>query len=178
MKRETVSGEKGFSQVAAGLLPTQARTKDGRVLVVRHMELGDVPEVARLEQVCFSSPWSARSFASCLADKEVVLSLVATVNEAIAGYAVNWLVPPEIHIGNLAVAPGFRRLGVARHLLQTIVAYGRARSCTVAHLEVRVSNQAAISLYESMGFRRVGIRRGYYEDNGEDALLMSLSIGT
>ncbi len=170
--------EKGQSVLDAGMLPVEARTRDGRIVVLRCMELADVPEVARIEEVCFSSPWSARSFASCLADREVVLSLVATVDGAVAGYTVNWVVPPEVYIGNLAVAPEFRRQGIGRLLLTTILANGRGHGCTVAHLEVRVSNQAAITLYESMGFWRVGIRRGFYEDNGEDALLMSLSIRT
>jgi ribosomal-protein-alanine N-acetyltransferase len=158
-------------------LPVQFTTSDGRMLVVRHMELADLPMVVEIEKECFSSPWSARSFASCLADRDTVFSIVATVDERVVGYAVNWLVPPEIHIGNIAVAPGFRRLGIARQLLNTVLAYGRARHCSVAHLEVRVSNVPAIGLYEQMGFRRVGLRRGYYEDSGEDALLMSLSIG-
>ncbi|MDZ7270670.1 MAG: ribosomal protein S18-alanine N-acetyltransferase [candidate division KSB1 bacterium] len=174
----SLQGDKNPVSVAASFFPVEARTQDGRVMVVRHMEMADVPEVARIEGLCFSSPWSAQSFVSCLADREVVLSIVATINEQIAGYAVNWLVPPEIHIGNIAVAPDFRRLGVARQLLQTVLSYARTRGCTVAHLEVRVSNQAAITLYQSMGFRRVGIRRGYYQDNGEDALLMSANIGT
>jgi ribosomal-protein-alanine N-acetyltransferase len=162
--------------LALGVLPVTLTLRDGRTLLVRHMESADVAEVARLEEQCFASPWSARSFASCLADRDVVLSVVATVEGKIVGYAINWLVPPEIHIGNLAVSPDFRRLGIARCLLQTVLAYGRRLGCLVAHLEVRVSNTAAITLYEQMGFRRVGVRRGYYEDNGEDAWLMSLDI--
>lgn len=163
--------------IALGVLPATLPLPDGRTLVVRLMEQADVAEVVSIEQHCFSSPWSARSFVSCVADRDVVLSVVGTVEEKIVGYAINWVVPPEIHIGNLAVAAAFRRLGIGRYLLQTVLAYGRRVGCLVAHLEVRVSNVAAITLYQQMGFRKVIVRRRYYEDNGEDALLMSLNIG-
>ncbi len=163
--------------IASGVLPAALLLQDGRTLLIRHMELADVAEVVSIEQECFSSPWSARSFASCVADRDVVLSVVGTVEDKIVGYAISWVVPPEIHVGNLAVSAAFRRLGIGRCLLQTVLAYGRRIGCLVAHLEVRVSNAAAIALYQQMGFRKVGVRRGYYEDNGEDALLMSLNIG-
>jgi ribosomal-protein-alanine N-acetyltransferase len=97
---------------------------------------------------------------------------VAEVSGQLAGYLVAWLGPGEGHVGNIAVVPAYRRRGVARALLDELL--GRARSTGVGRLtlEVRVSNFAAQELYRRQGFRLAGLRRGYYRDSGEDALIM------
>lgn len=143
-------------------------------LHIRDMALEDVPQIARLEREIFRSPWSETSFNSIVRQDRESLCVVGTVSGMVVTYAVCWVLPPEVHIANIAVARDFRRHGIADILLRTILDTGGARGCSIAHLEVRASNHAAISLYEKYGFRTVGLRKGYYE-NSEDALLMSLT---
>jgi ribosomal-protein-alanine N-acetyltransferase len=90
----------------------------------------------------------------------------------LAGYLCLWEIGHEIHITNLAVHPEWRRQGVARALLDAALGEGRVRGVELAFLEVRPTNAEALSLYESLGFRVIGRRKGYYFDTGEDALLM------
>jgi ribosomal-protein-alanine N-acetyltransferase len=101
-----------------------------------------------------------------------VYAVIAERSGRLAGYLVAWLAEGAGHIGNLAVIPGERRRGVARHLLADLL--DRAGSLRIRSLvlEVRVSNFAAQALYRAHGFRLAGLRRGYYRDTGEDALIM------
>jgi ribosomal-protein-alanine N-acetyltransferase len=85
-------------------------------------------------------------------------------------------VADELHIGNIAVAPAVRRRGIGRRILEHCLDDARARGIEIATLEVRVSNDPAIALYEKLGFRPVAMRRGYYSDTGEDALVMMASF--
>jgi ribosomal-protein-alanine N-acetyltransferase len=137
------------------------------------MVIEDVPEVVGLEKDIFPSPWSEHSFLKVLAEKSISLCLVASVKNQIVAYSICWIVPPEIHIGNIAVAKEFRRHTIGDCMLKTVFEISKERLCSLAHLEVRSSNDAAISLYKKYGFEVVGLRNHYYE-NGEDALLMSL----
>jgi ribosomal-protein-alanine N-acetyltransferase len=96
---------------------------------------------------------------------------VATLDDAIIGYVGGWVIVDELHLLTLAVLPEYRRLGVARRLLERLFESGDARIAK-AGLEVRRSNRAAIVVYERFGFRSVGVRRGYYADPPEDAIVM------
>jgi len=91
------------------------------------------------------------------------------------GYIIYWVVAGEMHLLNLAVHPTHRRRGIARALLTAALEEARSQGADVVWLEVRPSNAAALALYQSFGFEEIGVRPGYYSDNGEDALLYAFS---
>ncbi len=143
------------------------------IVELRKLELGDLNAIETIERVSYPTPWSRSMFASELA-KPSSLSLAAV--EPGTGELVGYLIISRYvdawHVMNLAVAPAHRRVGIARHLLDRlfeVTAEDERRGYT---LEVRVSNEGAIKLYEGMGFEARGVRRGYYTDNREDALIM------
>jgi [ribosomal protein S18]-alanine N-acetyltransferase len=94
----------------------------------------------------------------------------------VVGYLCLWEVADEVHITNVAVRPDVRRHGIAKGLLRTVLDDARTRAFKIVVLEVRPSNEHALTLYESFGFRVVGRRRGYYYDTGEDALVMEIAL--
>jgi len=138
---------------------------------VRPFEPEDIPPVAAIERAVFSDAWPPSFFAGELSNP-MAWGRVAWREGRIAGYSVAWLGGGEGHLGNLATVPEFRRAGVARVLLADL--FDRARALGVARitLEVRVSNFPAQWLYQAHGFRLAGLRRAYYGDTGEDALVM------
>ncbi|MEM1008049.1 MAG: ribosomal protein S18-alanine N-acetyltransferase [Myxococcota bacterium] len=93
------------------------------------------------------------------------------------GYCLLWRIQPELHVINLAVAPEVRRRGIAREMMVFAIGQARTLGCTEVLLEVRASNHSAIRLYESFDFERVGLRKDYYEQPCEDALLYTLALG-
>jgi ribosomal-protein-alanine N-acetyltransferase len=139
------------------------------------MTTADLPEVLAIERASFTFPWSASFFVQEL-KVDCARSHLAIIDGVAAGYAIYWLLPREIDIHNLAVAPAYRRRGIARALLQTVIADARRETATRITLEVRKSNDAAQRLYHSLGFLAKGVRKGYYSDDGEDALVMALEL--
>ena len=135
-------------------------------LRLRRLELADLDAIERIERASYPTPWSRSMFATELA-KPSSLSLGA-VDEylVLARYGDAW------HVMNVAVAPESRRTGVATALLRRLLDETRHDAQRGYTLEVRVSNVGAIALYERFGFRTKGVRRGYYTDNREDALIM------
>lgn len=155
------------------MLSSESRTPppDPAALQLRRMRSEDLDEVLAIERA-FSAPWSRDMFLQELRDSDISESLVGAVGGEIAGYVLWWYVADEVHIVNLAVGVARRRQGVARQLLAEVFARARARGMSIATLEVRFHNDAAIQLYEKLGFLKVAIRKAYYADNGEDALVM------
>lgn len=139
------------------------------------MTPADLDEVMVIERSAFRYPWSSRFFLQEL-QVQCARSILAEIGGQILGYVLFWLLPGEIDIHNIAVHTGYRRHGIARLLLQQVIAEARGRSLARVTLEVRRSNIAAQRLYESLGFVTVGLRRGYYSDDGEDALAMALEL--
>jgi ribosomal-protein-alanine N-acetyltransferase len=131
----------------------------------------DVPVVAGIERAVFGDPWPASFFHGELA-QPLVYATIAEREGEIAGYQVSWLGAGIGHLGNLAVVPGRRRRGIARRLVDDLLAHAAQAGVPAVALEVRVSNFAAQALYRAFGFRLAGLRRGYYRDTGEDALVM------
>ena len=127
--------------------------------------------IAALEKQCFSDPWSRASVAAELSS-EWSFWLVAEEDGTLAGYVGSQLVPPEADMMNLAVAPEFRRQGLGRKLALALFDALRAHSVVSLTLEVRDSNEPAIRLYESLGFRQVGLRKRYYFHPTEDARIL------
>jgi len=139
------------------------------------MTAARLPQVAALEQVCFpADPWSENLFRAALENPGAAV-LLAEEDGAVLGYAVLSAVLDEGNLDNIAVAPEYRRRGVADALLGALTGFGR-ECLALLTLEVRASNAPAIALYEKHGFRPVGRRRNYYSDPREDAVLMTLTF--
>ena len=129
-----------------------------------------VQQVASLEKDCFSCPWSLGAIASEL-DNPLSLWLVATQGENVVGYIGSQTVMDEADVMNIAVNPAHRRTGVAEGLVSTLIGCLKENGVRSLTLEVRCSNQPAISLYEKLGFAVVGRRPRYYSNPKEDALI-------
>ncbi|HYM81772.1 MAG TPA: ribosomal protein S18-alanine N-acetyltransferase [Candidatus Limnocylindria bacterium] len=140
-------------------------------LVLRPLAHSDIPPIADIERQVFTDPWPESFFAGEL-EQSQVYARVAEREGRIIGYSLAWLSAVEGHLGNLAVVPERRRRGVARRLVEDLLARAQALAVRTLTLEVRVSNFAAQALYRAHGFRLAGLRRGYYRDTGEDALVM------
>ncbi len=144
---------------------------DGAMLF-RPMHTDDIPVICEIEQESFTTPWTAGAFYNELTSNNFAKYLVLEYEGEIAGYGGMWLIMDEAHVTNIAIREKCRGRKLGERLLaemqQTAVFYGAQRMT----LEVRPSNLIAQRLYEKMGFRSVGIRRGYYTDNKEDAIIM------
>ena len=138
---------------------------------VRRLDLGDLDAIEVIEQRAYPTPWSRAMFASELA-KPTSICLGAFEGSELVGYIVNSRYVDAWHVMNVAVDPDGQRRGVATKLLERLFELTREDERRGYTLEVRVSNEDAIRLYERAGFRTRGIRRGYYTDNREDALIM------
>ena len=140
-------------------------------LEIRALEAADLAAVEEIEQRAYPTPWSRSMFASELA-KPTSICLGAFEGEELVGYVINSRYVDAWHVMNVAVDPDHQRRGVASRLLERLFELTRDDERRGYTLEVRVSNEAAIELYERLGFEPRGIRRGYYTDNREDALIM------
>jgi [ribosomal protein S18]-alanine N-acetyltransferase len=138
---------------------------------IRRLAYGDLPAVIAIERRSFPTPWSLAMFVLELS-KPSGICLASTEGEQLLGYLVCSRYDQVWHLMNVAVAPDRRRAGVARGLVSKLLEEGEGRLPFT--LEVRVSNQPAIAMYERLGFRSAGVRPRYYQDNGEDALIMWL----
>jgi ribosomal-protein-alanine N-acetyltransferase len=139
---------------------------------LRRLEPGDLDAVDEIERTSYPTPWSRAMFAAEL-QKPGSLSLGAYDQSGeLLGYAIVSRYVDAWHVMNIAVAPDYRRRGIAHALLERLFEITAGDPRRGYTLEVRVSNTAAIRLYERLGFQSRGIRRGYYTDNREDALIM------
>ena len=139
------------------------------------MTLADLDEVMAIERASFAYPWSSHFFHQEF-EVDCARSILAEMNGKIVGYVLFWLLPESVDIHNLAVTHEHRRRGLGRTLLRKVIAEGISQCRARVTLEVRKSNVAAQKLYESVGFASTGIRKGYYSDDGEDALTMTLEL--
>ena len=143
----------------------------GSECIIRRMTLSDVDGVAEVEAATFPTPWSREAFVSEM--KNVAARyLVAEQDGQIIGYAGAWIILDESHITNIAVRQSERGRGIGRALTAGLMQYLSNLGAAYATLEVRKSNEIAQNLYKSLGFIKLGVRKRYYEDNDEDALIM------
>ena len=140
-------------------------------MMIETMTPSHVAQIAQLEKICFSDPWSERSIASEL-DNKLAFWLVAMEGENVAGYIGSQTVIDETDMMNVAVHPDFRRQGIAEVLVNTLVENLKKMGSHCLTLEVRASNAPAISLYEKLGFHEIGRRKNYYRNPREDALIL------
>ncbi len=143
--------------------------------VLEPMRECHLDEVLAIERACFSTPWSRLSFQFDVHAQDACC-LVARLGEKLVGFAIGWFVLDELHIHNLAVHPQYRRKGFGNRLLRVLLSHAKERGIGRATLELRLSNQVARELYQKHGFRMAAIRRGYYRQPIEDALLMVLDF--
>ena len=140
-------------------------------MILEKMNPAHVAQIAELEKICFSDPWSERSIASEL-DNKLAFWLVATEGERVAGYIGSQTVMDETDMMNVAVHPDFRRRGIAEALVTGLVEELKNNGSHCLTLEVRASNAPAIALYEKLGFSEIGRRKNYYRNPREDALIL------
>lgn len=127
--------------------------------------------ILAIERQSFPDPWPRRFFAEELNRREPAYARVARLDGEVVGYMVAWFVVDEIHLGNLAVHPDYRRRGIARHLVEHLLERARRHGARLITLEVRAGNKAALALYSRYRFRPVTVRKGYYAGR-EDAIIM------
>lgn len=146
---------------------------------IRKMTLADLTQVMEIENQAFSNPWSTEMVKKELTqDWSTVLigEALTEVGWQIRGFAIYWLVADEVHVLNVATDRAFKRQGIGKKVMEAMLNHGRERKCRIATLEVRRSNDAAINLYKLLGFRAVGMRPAYYQDDREDAVVMILDL--
>ena len=141
-------------------------------VVIEDMTMEDVAAVQEVERASFPVPWPANAFRHELTQNRNARYIVARSGPRIVGYAGLWLMVDEAHVTTFAVHPEHRRLRIGERLLQRLFEIAVVMNAEWLTLEVRASNLPAQQLYEKYGFRRAGVRRRYYSDNNEDALIM------
>jgi [ribosomal protein S18]-alanine N-acetyltransferase len=150
-------------------------------LLFTPMILADVEAVGVLEPLCFPAPWPASTYRHELRFNRLGFYWVIRPEQGatdslppLLAYGGYWLMKPEMHIVTVASHPEWRRRGLAEWLLLEMLAQARSQGAEEATLEVRATNRNAQALYYKLGFQQVGLRKRYYRDNGEDALLLTL----
>ena len=141
-------------------------------LIIRKGVVSDADDIEALELICFADPWSKDSLLYELGENPMATYVVAEMDGHVVGYVGVWSIVDEGHITNVAVSPNYRRKNVGSlliyHMLKATMQAGLVRHT----LEVRAGNAAAQALYRKFGFEEAGVRKGYYQDNGEDAIIM------
>jgi ribosomal-protein-alanine N-acetyltransferase len=149
-------------------------------LLFRRMRPEDLDRVVEIERGGFRHPWSRdlleRELGHAWSHTLLAVERDDGGGERIVGYIVFWLVHDEVHVLNIATAIEARRRGVGRALMREAHENGRRRGAAISTLEVRRSNAGAIELYRSMGYRQIGVRPNYYQEEGEDAIVMLLDL--
>ena len=140
-------------------------------MILTEMKSCHVAQIAELEKICFSDPWSENSIASEL-DNKLAFWLVALEGDTVAGYIGSQTVLDETDMMNVAVHPDYRRMGIAEALVTGLVEALKEKKSHCLTLEVRASNAPAIALYEKLGFLEIGRRKNYYRNPREDALIL------
>ncbi len=147
----------------------------GKKTIIREMIDLDVPAVANIERLSFASPWSEDALMKELGNTLACYYILES-NEQLLGYIGTWIIFDEAQITNVAVHPEFQGNGFGRKILSYFFVQMKAKGMNVITLEVRPSNDHAIMLYKSFGFREIGRRKEYYLDNKEDALIFEVKI--
>lgn len=132
----------------------------------------DADRIAELEKQCFAIPWTKESLEYDIRENPMATYIIAETEGETAGYAGFWVIAGECNINNVAVSPLQRRKHIGSAIMEAMIKSCEKAGISRFTLEVRKSNEAAINLYKNYGFEAFGERKGYYEDNGEDAIIM------
>lgn len=141
-------------------------------VIIRQATLKDVEDIYEIEKLCFPDPWSKDALTYELEENPRAFYIVADLDGQVVGYAGLWWIEDEGHITNVAVKPGYRNRRIGEGIISVMIDFTSKEGIKHHTLEVRRSNDPAISLYEKFGFRTEGVRKRYYRNNGEDALIM------
>lgn len=144
--------------------------------VFRYLKEEDIDQILKIEELSFATPWTRQSFENELKLNQFAVYLVLEKEGQILGYCGMWLIVDEAHITNIAVLPEFRGQKLGEAILRMIMEVAKKKGAKTMTLEVRVSNTVAQSLYRKLGFMNGGIRKNYYTDNYEDALVMWVTL--
>ncbi|MBD1372288.1 ribosomal protein S18-alanine N-acetyltransferase [Hazenella sp. IB182357] len=150
------------------------RSKDK--IMFRPMVLSDIPDIVKVENASFPTPWPQKAFYNELAFNQFARYTVVTCADEIIGYCGFWLILDEAHITNIAVHPDYQGCGIGEMTLIYVMEMARMSGAKRMTLEVRVSNLVAQKLYEKLGFENTGVRKAYYTDNKEDAIIMWVTL--
>ncbi|WP_242172896.1 ribosomal protein S18-alanine N-acetyltransferase [Priestia koreensis] len=142
----------------------------------RMMDVNDIDQVVGIEQLSFSTPWSKEAFVNELTQNQFSKYVVMEENDVIIGYCGLWVIIDEGHITNVAILPSHRGQGLGEKLMRKVMELSMEFGARTLTLEVRVSNHVAQSLYKKLGFEAGGLRRNYYTDSQEDALVMWVKL--
>lgn len=143
-------------------------------LDIKPMGLGHINEIVEIEDLVFPTPWSKQSFIYELVHNDHAYYLVALYQEKVVGYGGFWLVFDEAHVTNIGIHPEFQGRQIGQILLTRLIKLAAGLGGERMTLEVRPSNDRALKLYHRLGFQQQGIRKGYYSDTKEDAIIMWL----
>lgn len=141
-------------------------------IIVRKMELRDIDSVVDIEERCFAMPWTRGIFAAELKDNRLARYYVAEIDGQVVAYGGMWLIIDEAHIINIAVHPDHRGKGAGKGIVENLIEESSKLKMEKMSLEVRRSNLVAQGLYKKYGFVACGVRKEYYQDNREDAIIM------
>ena len=144
-------------------------------ILVRPMTVEDISAVVEIEKESFTTPWTPHAFRLEMRNSLAVYKVVE-VDGRVAAYGGMWLILDEGHVTNIAVHPDFRGRHLGRKIMEVLMDEARQRKLLRMTLEVRKQNHVAIALYKDLGFLLAGIRPGYYQDTGEDALIMWIEL--
>ncbi|WP_350343361.1 ribosomal protein S18-alanine N-acetyltransferase [Proteinivorax tanatarense] len=139
------------------------------------MEDRHISAVVDIEKAVFPNPWSRDAFEKEINENHLANYFVVLHNQKPIGFIGGWFILDECHITNVAVLPSYRRKGLAKKMIAALLELCRAKGVSSVTLEVRASNKGAQKLYKGAGFEVMGVRKAYYTDNNEDALLMWLT---
>ncbi len=145
-------------------------------IAYRLMTVKDIPDVVKIEAEAFATPWTTEVFEHEMAGNNYAHYIVATDGNQVIGHCGMWIVLDECHITNIAVLKSYRGYGIGENLLSEAVRLCRELDVNLMTLEVRVSNEVAQNMYRKFGFQDGGIRKNYYTDNRENALVMWVEL--
>ncbi|NGP46549.1 ribosomal protein S18-alanine N-acetyltransferase [Bacillaceae bacterium SIJ1] len=145
-------------------------------VIFREMQLQDIDQVLHVEKHAFATPWRRQAFLQELTQNPYATYIVAETAEKIVGYCGMWVIIDEAHITNIALLPAQRGKKLGEALLKHAIQLIQEKGGRTVSLEVRVSNKIAQNLYKKLGFQYGGVRKGYYTDNHEDAVVMWVNI--
>ncbi|WP_083953312.1 ribosomal protein S18-alanine N-acetyltransferase [Bacillus acidicola] len=145
-------------------------------ITLRKATLEDLAGIMEVEHQSFSLPWTQDAFYNEFVHNQFAEYMVLIHEEKVIGYCGVWIIIDEAHITNIAVSPSFRGKKLGETLLGQVMNYARLKGAKTVTLEVRVSNSVARSLYKKLGFKEGGIRKNYYSDNQEDAIVMWVKL--
>lgn len=141
-------------------------------MLIRAMDIDDLDRIVELEQLLFTSSWNKSDFLYEILENQFSFNFVLENDDIIVGYVGVWLIYEQSQITTIGIDPHYQRRGYGKELMRAMIDLASQHGCEVMSLEVRVSNELAILLYESLGFEKQAIRKDYYQDNHEDAYLM------